>query len=79
MKKRYKQQAEPSGPDIGNKHGAIIVTRFREIIEVTFWATFEHVKRPNKGPTSCFEHFTLMTSRTFEVKNTISSGSFFKK
>jgi hypothetical protein len=77
MKKRDKQQAEPSGPYVGDKHGAIIVTRFRKIIKVTFWATFEHVKRPNKGPTARFKHFTLMTSWTFEVKNTISSGSFF--
>lgn len=78
VEKRYKKEAKPSCPDIGNKHGSIIVARLREIVKVTFGTTFQHIKRPYKCPASCFKHISLLTAWTFQVNNTVRLCSFFK-
>jgi hypothetical protein len=78
MKKGNEKKTKPSGPDVRYEHRTIIVARFRKVVEVTFGTTFEHVKRPDKSPTSGLKHFAFLTPGTFEVENTVSSGSLFK-
>ena len=65
MEKRDKEQTKPAGPDVRNKHGAVVISWFRKVIEVTFGAALQHIKRPNKRPTARFKNISLVTSWTF--------------
>jgi hypothetical protein len=78
VKKRYKQQTKPPGPDIGNEHRAIIIAGFREVIEVALGAAVQHVERPYKRPTPGFKQIAFVATRAFQVKDAVAFGAFFE-
>lgn len=71
VKQRDKKQAEPARPDIADKHGAVVVAGLREVVEATFRAAVEHVKRFDKRPGARFKSFAFVALRAFEVKNAV--------
>ena len=79
MKQGDKQQAEPAGPDVGNKHGTVVVAWFGEIIQAAFRAMVVHFKWPDKRPGAGFEGVALVATRAFEVENTVGFGAFLQK
>lgn len=72
------QQRKPAGPDIGNEHGAVIVPRLGEIIEVALRATLQHFEWLHERPAAGFERSAFLTARAFQVKNAVGFGRFFK-
>ena len=76
VEKRNEQQAKPSGPDVRNEHGAIVVARLREIVEVAFGATLVHIEGSHECPTARLEHFAFVAAWAFEMKNAVPLCSF---
>ena len=71
MEKTHKKQAKPTGPDVGNKHGTVIVTRFRPIVKVAFGTALQHLKGFYKRPTAGFEGLAFVATGTFGKKNAV--------
>ena len=76
VKQSDKKQAEPAAPHVGNKHGAVIITGLREIVEVALGAALQHVERFDKRPTAGFKHLPFVATRAFQIKNTVRLGTF---
>jgi hypothetical protein len=79
VKKGDEKQAKPPRPDVRNEHGAVVVTRFGEKVEVALGAALEHFDGFDERPTARLESFAFVATRAFEVKNAIGFGAFFKK
>lgn len=77
VEKGDKKQAKPASPNVGDKHGAVVIARFREVVQITFRTALQHIERLHKRPAACFKNFTFMASWAFQMQYTIPLTFFF--
>lgn len=65
MKKSHEKQAKPACPNIGDEHGAIVISGLGKVVQVAFGAALVHVKGFDERPAAGFKNFRFVATRAF--------------
>ncbi len=76
MKNSNKGDAEPAHKNVGDKHGAIVETRFRHEILTAMIAAGFHVERALEGKRAGVEQVGRVAGRTFKLQYAVCFAAF---